>query len=69
MAYREKPYRDEAGNWVVPINQRDTDYIDQRVAQFKGHGKRAQQAQLDIARSALNANLRKGGNRGNTNQR
>jgi hypothetical protein len=60
----EKPYRDEYGNLVVPINSLDTSHIDGKVDMFKQHGKRAQQQQLDIARSAAKANLERGGNRG-----
>lgn len=59
-----KPYRDEAGNLVVPVNQGDARYINDKVNMFKKHGKRAQQEHLDIARNALKANMQKGGSRG-----
>ncbi|KKN34705.1 hypothetical protein LCGC14_0790870 [marine sediment metagenome] len=62
--YHEKPYKDEDGNWVVPINDRDNKFIFGRIDQFMSHARGAQQNQLNTALKARDKNLQRGGNRG-----
>jgi len=69
VPYHEKPYWDDDGNWVIPINRKDSDHILGKVDMFRRHAHTAVGNQLDIARKARNLNAHHGGNRGNSTKR
>lgn len=64
VPYHDKPYWDEEGNWVVPINRKDSEHILGKVGMFVRHAHSAVANQIGIARKAKNLNADHGGNRG-----
>ena len=67
--YHDKPYFDDDGNWVVPINEKDNEHIFRKIDKFMSHARGTAQNQLNTALKARDANLQKGGNRGTTIKR
>ena len=65
----EKPYWDEDGNWVVPINTLDNKHIFGKVNRFMKHAASTARRHVDIALTARNQNQAKGGNRGTSTDR